>query len=134
MAAGNSQDTLSVALDLGSDGTLQHFHFCRSQVQVDGVLDPKGLSALLARKPKARTTPAALKGLKEHLPLLEQLQSLVECLRQQRLENGGLELDLPVPPLEPLAELAPGLPDQRWQGWLPAWSADQPLHLSLIHI
>ena len=128
LAAGKSQDALSVALDLGSDGTLQHFRFCRSQVQVDGILDPKGLAALLARKPKARTTPAALKGLKEHLPLLEQLQSLVESLRQQRLENGGLELDLPVPPLEPLAELAPGLPDQRWQGWLPAWSADQPLH------
>ena len=53
---------------------------------------------------------------------------LVELLRQQRLSNGGLELELPVPPLEPLAELAPGLPDQRWQGWLPAWSADQPMH------
>ena len=128
LAAGKSQDALSVALDLSPDGTLQQFRFCRSQIQVDGVLDPKALAAFLARKPKARTTPAALKSLKAHLPLLEQIQALVELLRQQRLSNGGLELELPVPPLEPLAELAPGLPDQRWQGWLPAWSADQPMH------
>ena len=41
LAAGKSQDALSVALDLGADGSVQHFRFCRSQVQVDGVLDRK---------------------------------------------------------------------------------------------
>ena len=79
-------------------------------MQVDGVLDRKGLAALLARKPKARTTPAALKSLKEHLPLLEQLQSLVELLRQQRLAVVASNWIRRCRPRAP-GELAPGLPD-----------------------
>jgi len=127
LAVGKTQDTLSVALDLNAAGELLHYRFCRAQVQVDGAVDPKALTAFLGRKPKARTTPAALKGLKEHLPMLEQLQGLVELLRQRRLADGSLELALPLPELDSLQQQRLGLPDQRRRGWHQAFVAEAPL-------
>ena len=127
LKAGSTQDALSVALDLDGAGQLLHFRFCRSQVAVDSAVDAKAMAAFLARKPKARTTPAALKSLKPHLPLLEQLQSLVALLRQQRLSVGGLELDLPVPDLGSLELQRQGLPDQRRKGWLQRFDESSPL-------
>ena len=127
LAVGKTQDTLSVALDLNAAGELLHYRFCRAQVQVDGAVDPKALTAFLGRKPKARTTPVALKGLKEHLPMLEQLQGLVELLRQRRLADGSLELALPLPELDSLQQQRLGLPDQRRRGWHQAFVAEAPL-------
>jgi ribonuclease R len=67
LAAGNSQDTLSVALDLGSDGTLQHFHFCRSQVLDGRVLDAwrlaAGCGSLGNCGPRRVAAPTAREGL-----------------------------------------------------------------------
>lgn len=127
LAVGKAQDTLSVALDLNAAGELLHYRFCRAQVQVDGAVDPKALTAFLGRKPKARTTPVALKGLKEQLPMLEQLQGLVELLRQRRLADGSLELALPLPELDSLQQQRLGLPDQRRRGWHQAFVAEAPL-------
>ena len=127
LAVGKTQDTLSVALDLNAAGELLHYRFCRAQVQVDGAVDPKALTAFLGRKPKARTTPAALKGLKDQLPMLEQLQGLVELLRQRRLADGSLELALPLPELDSLQQQRLGLPDQRRRGWHQAFVAEAPL-------
>ena len=127
LAVGKTQDTLSVALDLNAAGELLHYRFCRAQVQVDGAVDPKALTAFLGRKPKARTTPAALKGLKDQLPMLEQLQGLVELLRQRRLADGSLELALPLPELDSLQQQRLGLPDQRRRGWQQAFVAAAPL-------
>jgi ribonuclease R len=126
-AAGKSQEALSVALDLDAEGALVHYHFCRSLVQVDACVTSEALEALQARKPKARTTPAALKLLKAQLPMLEQLQALVELLRNQRLAGGGLELDLPLPVFDSLGQQCLGLPDQRRQGWQPSFSAVEPI-------
>jgi len=117
LAVGQTQPALSVALELSAAGELLHYRFCRSLVKPTALVDAKALEAFAARKPKARTTPAALKALKEQLPLLEQLQGLVELLRQQRLAGGGLDLELSLPPLESLADQRQGLPDQRRQGW-----------------
>ncbi|MEB3240678.1 MAG: RNB domain-containing ribonuclease [Synechococcus sp.] len=127
LAVGKPQDTLSVALDLTASGELLHYRFCRAQVQVDGAVDPKALTAFLGRKPKARTTPVALKGLKDQLPMLEQLQGLVELLRQRRLAEGSLELALPLPELDSLQQQRLGLPDQRRRGWHQAFVAAAPL-------
>ena len=127
LAVGKTQDTLSVALDLNAAGELLHYRFCRAQVQVDGAVDSKALTASLGRKPKARTTPVALKGLKDQLPMLEQLQGLVELLRQRRLADGSLELALPLPELDSLQQQRLGLPDQRRRGWHQAFVAEAPL-------
>lgn len=127
LAVGKTQDTLSVALDLSAAGDVLHYRFCRAQVQVNAAVDGKALAAFVGRKPKARSTPVALKGLKDQLPLLEQLQAVVELLRQQRLADGGLELALPLPELESLQHQRLGLPDQRRRGWHGAFAAEAPL-------
>ena len=115
---GESQNALSVALELDSSGALQHFRFCRSQILVDGVATTPALEALVERKPKSRAVPAALKALKDQLPLLEQLITTTELLRNQRLLAGSIDLDLPLPAIERLGDLAIPAPESPNQGWL----------------
>ena len=116
--AGSSEAALSVVLELSPEGDLQHYRFCRSTIKPDGLVDAKALTALAERKPKARTTPAALKALKDQLPLLEQLIALAEVLRQKRLASGSIDLDLAMPAIEGLGDLAVPEPDESRQGWL----------------
>ncbi len=115
---GASEAALSVALDFSSEGVLEHYRFCRSTIRPDGVVNAAALEALAERKPKARTTPAALKALKEQLPLLEGLIALAELLRAQRLANGSIDLDLAMPAIDGLGDLAVPEPDESRQGWL----------------
>ena len=115
---GSSEAALSVQLELSADGVLEHYRFCRSTIRVDGVVDDKALQALAERKPKARTTPAALKTLKDQLPLLEQLISLAGSLREQRLASGSIDLNLAMPAIDGLGDLAVPEPDESRQGWL----------------
>jgi ribonuclease R len=116
--ADSAEAALSVLLEFNPEGVLQHYRFCRSTIQVDGVVDAKALQALAERKPKARTTPAALKALKDQLPLLEQLIELAQLLRQQRLSGGSIDLDLAMPSIDGLGDLAVPEPDESRQGWL----------------
>ena len=115
---GQSSEALSVLLELNAEGALEHYRFCRSTITVDGVVDDKALAALAERKPKARTTPAALKALKDQLPLLEQLIALAGLLREQRLASGSIDLNLATPAIEGLGDLAIPEPDESRQGWL----------------
>jgi ribonuclease R len=115
---GASEAALSVALELDADGALQHYRFSRSTIRPDGCVDSGALQALAERKPKARTTPTALKGLKDQLPLLESLIGLARQLRSQRLNAGSIELDLAMPAINGLGDLAVPEPDESRQGWL----------------
>ena len=124
-APGQSEAALSVALDLDADGSLQHFRFCRSRIRPDGLVDGAVLQALAERKPKSRTVPAALKGIKDQLPLLERLIALAGQLRDQRLAAGSLDLDLPTPAIESLGDLQALDPDLAREGWLPRFEASQ---------
>jgi len=127
---GSGEAALSVALELSETGELEHYRFCRSTIQPDGLVDAKALQALADRKPKARTTPAALKAIKDVLPLLEQLLELAGALRQQRLDAGSIELALGMPAIEGLGDLALPEPDEGRQGWLVQQdSTQQPLAL-----
>jgi ribonuclease R len=115
---GKANAALSVALELSPDAELLHYRFCRSLIQADGLVDNASLEALAERKPKARTTPAALKTLKDQLPLLEQLITLAGQLRAQRLAGGSIDLDLTMPAIDGLGDLAVPEPDESRQGWL----------------
>jgi ribonuclease R len=114
---GESQAAVSIGLDLDSEGALQHFRFYRSQIKPAAVVDGSSLMALAERKPKSRTTPAALKSLKDQLPQLEALIALTGKLRQRRLSGGSLDLNLPLPPIEAIGDLAAGAPDGALEGW-----------------
>jgi ribonuclease R len=115
---GSSAAALTVLLEISPEGELQHYRFCRSTVQVDAAADAKALQALAERKPKARTTPAALKALKDQLPLLEGLIALAQTLRQRRLQAGSIDLDLAMPAIDGLGDLAIPEPDETRRGWL----------------
>jgi len=115
---GKAQAALSVALELSPEAELLHYRFCRSTIKADGLVDNAVLEALAERKPKARTTPAALKPLKELLPLLEQLIALASQLRTPRLASGSIDLDLTMPAIDGLGDLAVPEPDESRQGWL----------------
>ena len=126
---GKEQDAISVALELGLDGSLRHYAFSRSRIKPKASVDAAALQALAERKPKARTMPAALKGLKDQLPLLEQLVALTSLVRQARLAAGSLDLDLPLPALDPLGDLSIPAPDAGVSGWLIQLSDHHPMAL-----
>ena len=116
--SGESNEALSVALELSSQGELEHYRFHLSVIQPAGMVDPAVMEALAERKPKARTVPAALKSLKDQVPMLEQLVTLAGLLRERRLAAGSIDLDLPTPPLESLGDLCIPAPDAAHRGWL----------------
>ena len=129
LAVGKDQDAVSVALELGLDGSLRHYAFSRSRIRPDASVDGDALQALVDRKPKARTTPAALKGLKDHLGMLDQLVALTGLLRQARLAAGSLDLDLSLPALERLGDLTTPPPDAGATGWLVQLNDHHPMAL-----
>ncbi|MFM9086796.1 MAG: RNB domain-containing ribonuclease, partial [Cyanobium sp.] len=117
-SAGVEQSALSVALDLGPGGELEHYRFQLSRICPLATVDGPAFEALVERKPKARTLPAALKPHKDHLELIEQLVSVVALLRQRRLAAGSIELDVPIPPLEALGDGGRPGPDAGRAGWM----------------
>ena len=123
---GKEQDAVSVALDLGAEGQLEHYRFCLSRIRPAAGFDAAASQALSERSPRARSVPAALKALKDHLPLIERLQGLSQQLRQRRLEAGSIDLDLPLPPLDRLADLRQPAPEAPRQGWLVELPAGDP--------
>ncbi|MCT0199687.1 RNB domain-containing ribonuclease [Synechococcus sp. CS-1325] len=126
---GVAAEAVSVALDFSADGQLIHYRFALTTIQADASVDATVLQALADRKPKARTVPAALKPLKDQLPMLEQLLDLAAQLRSHRLANGSIDLDLPLPALDCLGDLATPEPDESRRGWLVQWSLHHPLGL-----
>jgi len=124
---GDSQAAVSVALELDAEGALEHFRFSLSQISPDARVDRVAMQALAERKPKARTVPAALKALKDHLLLLEQLVQLSGLLRQRRLAAGSIDLELPMPAIDSLGDLRVPAPDAALQGWLVELPAQDPV-------
>jgi ribonuclease R len=125
---GETQAAVSVALEIGSEGELEHYRFCLSQIRPAARVDRAALQALAERKPKARTLAASLKPLKDQIPRIEALLSLTALLRQRRLKAGSIDLDLPMPPLEMLGDLRHPAPDAGGQGWFVQLSGSDPAH------
>jgi ribonuclease R len=121
-----AQAAVSVAMELDSEGKLEGYRFCRSQIRPVASADLPALIALAERKPKSRTVPATLKPLKNQLDLLSGLITVSTLLRQQRLANGSIELDLAMPPMESLGDLLTPAPTPGLQGWLEQLPAHHP--------
>ena len=116
-APGMEQAALSVVLDLGPDGELEHYRFQLSRVRPLATLDEAALEAFVERKPKARTLPVTLKPHKAHLELIEQMVAVTAVLKQRRLAAGSIDLDVPSPPLEVLGDAVRSGPDAGREGW-----------------
>ena len=124
---GEIQSVISVALDLNSDGTLEHYRFSRSLIRPVAKVDYKALQALAERKPRTRVVPTALKPLKGHFDHLQSLLAVTELLRQQRLDAGSTDLDLATPPLDRLGDLLMPSPSVILNGWLDTFGPQQPM-------
>ncbi|MFN9619539.1 MAG: RNB domain-containing ribonuclease [Synechococcaceae cyanobacterium] len=129
LKAGSPAPALSLAMELAADGSLEHFRFSLTTIQVDGEVTPEALAALAERKPRSRTVPAPLKALKDQLPLLEQLLELGEQLRLRRRAAGSFELNLPMPELPSLGDLRQPAPEAPANGWLVALPDSHPLSI-----
>jgi ribonuclease R len=116
--AGEMQAAVSVALEISADGELEHYRFCRTRIQPVAEVDGVALQALSERKPKSRTLAAPLKPLKEQLGQLDRLLACCGALRQRRQAAGSLELDLQLPPIPSLGDLAAPDPSGPLDGWL----------------
>ena len=94
---GESIDALTVRLDVSANGELTDWEFLLSTIRPVAEIQRSHLSALADRKPKARTIPAALKPLKDHLNQLESVLFCANCLMEQEQAAGAVVLDLPAP-------------------------------------
>jgi ribonuclease R len=126
---GEEQAAVSVALELDGEGRLERYRFCRSQIRPVASVNAEALTALVERKPKSRTLPAALKPLKDHLEQLEQLLNVCGLVRQQRLGAGSIELALPMPPIARRGDLAASATPPALQGWLEQLQSHDPAAL-----
>ena len=123
---GESTDALSVRLDIAADGELSDWEFSLSTIRPVAAIQRSHLTALADRKPKARTIPAVLKPLKEHLGQLETVLFCAGCLLDRERALGAVVLDLPAPAMEALGDLQSADPTGFRHRWIDALDKRDP--------
>ncbi|SAY38719.1 RNB domain-containing ribonuclease [Candidatus Synechococcus spongiarum] len=123
-AVDKEQAAVSVALDLGPDGTLAGYRFCRSRIKPHVLLNARDFHALVGQ---GFQLPAPLQHLKSHMDTIGQLHTVLEAVRQQRLAAGSIELDLRRPALKAVGDLQTVTLDEKLQGWLPRAQDHEPM-------
>lgn len=126
---GEINEAVSVRLDISSEGELTDWQFCLSTIQPVAEINPEALNALAARKPKARTLPAALKSLKDQINQLETLIFCAKTLQAGEQNNGAIELDLPIPSIDRLGDIIWCEPDSGRHQWFPPLNVCDPQSL-----
>ncbi|MFL0789918.1 MAG: RNB domain-containing ribonuclease [Prochlorococcus sp.] len=126
---GEINEAVSVRLDISAEGELTDWQFCLSTIQPVAEINPAALDALAARKPKARTLPAALKPLKDQLNQLETLIFCAKTLQAGEQQRGAIELDLPIPSVERLGDIICCEPDSGRHQWFPPLNVCDPQSL-----
>ena len=79
---GEEAEAVTVRMDISQEGVLTDWEFSLSTVKPAAFIVVAQLKALDERKPKSRSIPAALKGIKDHLCQLETLRFCESCLRK----------------------------------------------------
>ena len=127
-AVDQEQAALSVALELGPDGALAGYRFCRSRIQPDALLKAVDMEGLAQRDFKVGGRfPAPLRHLQPHMAAVTQLRTVLQALRQKRRAAGSIELDLRRPPLKAVGDLQTVALDEKLQGWLPCAQDHEPM-------
>ena len=100
-----STEAISVRLDVAANGELSDWSFMLSSIRPIATIGPEQLKALAARKPKARTIPAALTSIKDQLGQLETLLFCARCLLENEQRQGAIQLNLHTPEIDALGDL-----------------------------
>ena len=125
---GEEQAAISVALDLSIDGILEGYHFCRSTIKPDILLQSMDLQELAQQGFKVRSQlPASMRHLKPHKAAISKLHKVLQAVRQQRLAAGSIELDLRRPVLKAVGDLQNVALDEKILGWLPHAQDHEPM-------
>ncbi|KKZ13304.1 MAG: hypothetical protein TH68_06930 [Candidatus Synechococcus spongiarum 142] len=128
LVADEEQAAMSVALDLGPDGTLEGYRFCRSRIKPDVLVKAEDLQALAQQDFKVcGEFPASLQHLQPHMATITQLRTVLAGVQQQRLAAGSIELDLRRPALKAVGDLQNVTLDEKLQGWLPRAQDHEPM-------
>ncbi len=123
---GESNDALTVRLDVSANGELKDWEFLLSTIRPVAEIQRSHLSALADRKPRARTIPAALKPLKDHLNQLESVLFCANCLMEQEQAGGAVILNLPAPAMDALGDLNAVDPTGLRHRWVDALDKRDP--------
>ena len=126
---GEESQAVTVRMDLSQEGELTDWEFSLSTVKPAASIGVPQLKALDERKPKSRSIPAALKGIKEHLNQLETLRFCETCLRKHEQAQGFVQLELSPPQLESLADLRWADPMSLRHRWIDAPVSSDPQSL-----
>ena len=123
---GVTSDAVTVRLDIDAEGELTDWEFMLSTIRPVAEIQPDHLVALANRKTKARTVPAALKGIKDQLPQLETLLFCAQSLQERDRRHGVIQLDLSLPQIDELGDLIWADPSGRRQRWCDAINPTDP--------
>ena len=123
---GESIDAITVRLDVSANGELTDWEFMLSTIRPVAEIQASHLSALADRKPKARTIPAVLKPLKDHLNQLESVLFCADSLMEQERAAGAVILDLPAPAMDALGDLNAVDPTGLRHRWVDALDKRDP--------
>ena len=125
-SSGTEADAISVRLDIAANGELSDWEFMLSSVRPAAEVSADQLIAFAERKPKARSIPAALKSIKDHLGQLETLRFCSTLLLDRERSNGAVQLDLRPPQLEALGDLRSADPSGLRHRWVDAFNPEDP--------
>ena len=122
-------EAISVRLDVTANGELSDWSFTLSSIRPIATIGPAQLKALAARKPKARTIPAALKSIKDQLGQLETLLFCARCLLESEQRQGAIQLELQTPEIDALGDLIWVDPTGLRHRWFDVLDATDPQSL-----
>lgn len=69
-------EAVSLSIDLNNEGEIKDFRFNLTRIKPAAIVNQKQLESIANRKPKARTIPAILKPIKEHINQIQTLDFL----------------------------------------------------------
>ena len=85
---GEIKEAVTVRLDVNAEGEISDWQFMLSTIRPRATVNALQLKALSERKPRARTVPAALKPIKDHLSQLETLVFSAGSLCSRERKDG----------------------------------------------
>ncbi len=117
-------EALTLMLDISSNGEITDWNFSLSQIKPKYLITPKHLECINKRKVTSKSTPIAIKPIKESIEVIYTILHTSRLLNQ--CSNGSIKLDQEIPNLERLSEMQLAFPSRDYYGWTKSFDIDDP--------